>query len=164
MTKYAYVRVSTKEQNIDRQIAALKPHNVPPKNIFCDYQSGKDFCRPAYQTMLKRLKRGDLLIMKSIDRLGRNYNEIIKQWQIITKEFGADIVVLDLELLDTRKKSGNITGTFIADLVLQIMAYFAQAERDSISDKLKVSPRHELKGSVWADHRPHCRSGLKAYA
>ncbi len=136
MTKYAYVRVSTKEQNIDRQIAALKPHNVPPKN---DYQSGKDFCKPAYQTMRKRLKRGDLLIMKSIDRLGRNYNEIIKQWRIITKELGADIiVVLDMELLDTRKKNGNITETFIADLVLQIMAYFAQAERDSISDKLKV--------------------------
>lgn len=135
MGKYAYVRVSTKEQNIDRQIAALKPHNIPQKNIFCDYQSGKDFCRPAYQKMLKRLKHGDLLIIKSIDRLGRNYNEIIKQWQLITKELGADIAVLDMELLDTRERRGNITGTFIADMVLQIMAYFAQAERDSIRQR-----------------------------
>lgn len=135
MEKYAYVRVSTKEQNIDRQIMALKPYNIPQKNIFCDYQSGKDFCRPAYQKMLKRLKRGDLLIVKSVDRFGRNYNEIVKQWQLITKELGADILVLDMELLDTRQKSGNITGTFIADMVLQIMAYFAQAERDSIQQR-----------------------------
>lgn len=81
MEKYAYVRVSTKEQNIDRQIAALEPYDVPKRNIFCDYQSGKDFCRPEYQKMLKRIKRGDLILVKSIDRLGRNYNEILKQWQ-----------------------------------------------------------------------------------
>lgn len=135
MEKYAYARVSTKEQNIDRQIAALEPYDVPKHNIFCDYQSGKDFCRPEYQKMLKRIKRGDLILVKSIDRLGRNYNEILKQWQFITKELQADIVVLDMELLDTRTTGGSITGTFIADLVLQIMAYFAQAERDSIHQR-----------------------------
>ena len=86
MTIYAYIRVSTKEQNIDRQLAALEPYNVPKKNIYCDYQSGKDFERPAYQKMLKRLKSGDLLILKSVDRLGRNYNEILIQWQNITKD------------------------------------------------------------------------------
>lgn len=135
MTIYAYIRVSTKEQNIDRQLAALEPYNVPKKNIYCDYQSGKDFERPAYQKMLKRLKSGDLLILKSVDRLGRNYNEILIQWQNITKDIGADILVLDMDLLDTREKSGGLTGTLIADLVLQVMAYFAQTERDSIRQR-----------------------------
>ena len=135
MAEYAYVRVSTKEQNIDRQLAALEPYNIPKKNIYCDYQSGKDFDRPAYQKMLKRLKSGDLLILKSVDRLGRNYNEILVQWQNITKNIGADILVLDMDLLDTRAKNGNLTGTLIADMVLQIMAYFAQAERESIHQR-----------------------------
>lgn len=135
MADYAYVRVSTKEQNIDRQLAALEPYNIPKKNINCDYQSGKDFDRPAYQKMLKRLKSGDLLILKSVDRLGRNYNEILVQWQNITKDIGADILVLDMDLLDTRAKNGNLTGTLIADMVLQIMAYFAQTERESIHQR-----------------------------
>lgn len=135
MAEYAYVRVSTKEQNIDRQLAALEPYNIPKKNIYCDYQSGKDFDRPAYQKMLKRLKSGDLLILKSVDRLGRNYNEILVQWQNITKDIGADILVLDMDLLDTRAKNGNLTGTLIADMVLQIMAYFAQTERESIHQR-----------------------------
>lgn len=135
MAKYAYVRVSTKEQNIDRQLAALEPYNIPQKNIYCDYQSGKDFDRPAYQKMLKRLKSGDLVILKSVDRLGRNYNEILVQWQNITKDIGADILVLDMDLLDTRAKNGNLTGTLIADMVLQIMAYFAQTERESIHQR-----------------------------
>lgn len=135
MTTYAYIRVSTKEQNVDRQLAALEPYNVPKKNIYCDYQSGKDFDRPAYQKLLKRLKSGDLLILKSVDRLGRNYNEILTQWQNITKDIGADILVLDMDLLDTREKSGGLTGTLIADLVLQVMAYFAQTERDSIRQR-----------------------------
>ena len=93
------MRVSTKEQNIDRQLAALEPYNIPKKNIFCDYQSGKAFDRPAYQRLLKRLKAGDCLIVKSIDRLGRNYKDILVEWQRITKEIGADIVVLDMDLL-----------------------------------------------------------------
>ena len=132
MADYAYVRVSTKEQNIDRQLAALEPYNIPKKNVFCDYQSGKDFYRPAYQKMLKLLKPGDLLIVKSIDRLGRNYKDILIEWQRTTKEIGADILVLDMDLLDTREKNGSLTGTLIADMVLQIMAYFSQTERESI--------------------------------
>ena len=135
MADYAYVRVSTREQNIDRQLEALKPYNIPKKNIFCDFQSGKDFDRPAYQRMLKRMKHGDLLIVKSIDRLGRNYKDILIQWQHITKEIGADILVLDMDLLDTREKNGSLTGTLIADMVLQIMAYFAQTERESIHQR-----------------------------
>ena len=135
MEKYAYIRVSTKEQNIDRQLVALKPYGIPEQNIYCDYQSGKDFDRPAYKKLLGKLKRGDLLIVKSIDRLGRNYNEILVQWQNITKDIGADILVLDMELLDTREKNGSLTGTLIADLVLQVMAYFAQTERESIHQR-----------------------------
>ena len=135
MANYAYVRVSTKEQNIDRQLVALKPYSIPKKNIYCDYQSGKDFNRPAYQKLLKHLKPGDCLIVKSIDRLGRNYKDILFEWQRITKEIGADILVLDMDLLDTREKNGSLTGMLIADMVLQIMAYFAQTERESIHQR-----------------------------
>ena len=135
VANYAYIRVSTKEQNIDRQLVALEPYNIPKRNIFCDRQSGKDFDRPAYQRVLKRLKPGDLLIVKSIDRLGRNYKDILVEWQRITKGIGADILVLDMELLDTREKNGNLTGTLIADMVLQIMAYFAETERESIRQR-----------------------------
>ena len=135
MEQYAYIRVSSRGQNIDRQLAALEPLNIPKKNIYCDYQSGKDFDRPEYQKLLKHLKTGDLLIVKSIDRLGRNYNEILIQWQCITKKIGADILVLDMELLDTREKNGSLAGTLIADLVLQVMAYFAQTEREMIRQR-----------------------------
>lgn len=135
MMQYAYIRVSTKEQNIDRQMLALEPYQIPKKNIYCDYQSGKDFQRPEYQKLMKKLKAGDLLIIKSIDRLGRNYNDILVQWQYLTKEIKAEILVLDMELLDTRQKSGNLTGTLIADLVLQILAYVAQTEREFINQR-----------------------------
>ena len=135
MEKYAYIRVSTKEQNIDRQVLALESYRIPEKNVYCDYQSGKNFERPAYQKLMKELKEGDLLIIKSIDRLGRNYNDILVQWQYITKEIKADILVLDMELLDTRKKAGNLTGTLIADMVLQIFAYVAQTERELINQR-----------------------------
>ncbi len=135
MNTYAYIRVSTKEQNIDRQLLSLRPYEIQKKNIFCDYQSGKDFERPSYQRMIKKLREGDLLIIKSIDRLGRNYNDILMQWQHITKDIKADIVVLDMELLDTRQKDGNLTGTLIADLVLQIFAYVAQTEREFIHQR-----------------------------
>lgn len=133
--QYAYIRVSTKEQNIDRQMLALEPYQIPKKNIYCDYQSGKDFQRPEYQKLMKKLKAGDLLIIKSIDRLGRNYNDILVQWQYLTKEIKAEILVLDMELLDTRQKSGSLTGTLIADLVLQILAYVAQTEREFINQR-----------------------------
>nr|MBQ6242184.1 recombinase family protein [Lachnospiraceae bacterium] len=135
MTTFAYIRVSSKEQNLDRQLTALAPYKVPGKNIFCDWQSGKDFERPGYQKLMKKLHPGDLLIVKSIDRLGRNYNDILTQWQYITKEIRADILVLDMELLDTRKKNDNLTGTLIADLVLQIFAYVAQTEREFIRQR-----------------------------
>ena len=135
MKQYAYIRVSSKEQHVDRQLNALEPYDIPRKNIFIDYQSGKDFERPEYQKLIKRLKEGDLLIVKSIDRLGRNYEDILIQWQHITKEIKADILVLDMELLDTRKKADNLTGTLIADLVLQIFAYVAQTEREFIRQR-----------------------------
>ena len=135
MNRYAYIRVSTKEQNIDRQILALKGFDLSKNNIYCDRQSGKDFDRPAYKKLIKKLKEGDLLIIKSIDRLGRNYSEILTQWQHITKEIKADILVLDMELLDTRKAPNNLTGTLIADLVLQIFAYVAQTEREMIRQR-----------------------------
>lgn len=135
MGNYAYVRVSTKEQNVERQIMALKPYQIPENNIYCDYHSGKNFERPAYKKLLRNLKAGDLLIVKSIDRLGRNYNDILVQWQYITKEIQADICVLDMDLLDTRTKNGGLTGTLIADLVLQIFAYVAQTERDFIRQR-----------------------------
>lgn len=135
MERYAYIRVSTKEQNIDRQMLALQPYNIAKRNIYCDYQSGKDFERPAYQKLIKKLRAGDLLIVKSIDRLGRNYNDILSEWQHITKEIRADILVLDMELLDTRQKAGDLTGTLIADLVLQIFAYVAQTEREFICQR-----------------------------
>lgn len=135
MTTFAYVRVSTKEQNIDRQIAALEQYDISQKNIYCDRQSGKDFDRPEYKRLMKRIREGDLLIVKSIDRLGRNYNEILKEWQKITKEIKADILVLDMPLLDTRVKEKDVTGTFVADLVLQILAYVAETERAFIRQR-----------------------------
>ena len=120
MRQFAYIRVSTKDQSIERQLAALEPYKIPPDHIFIDYQSGKDFQRPAYQELMRKLRPGDLLMIKSIDRLGRNYDEILAQWQYITKIIKVDIQVLDMELLDTRSKSGTLTGTLIADTVLQI--------------------------------------------
>ena len=135
MEQYAYIRVSTKEQNVDRQLLALEPYQIPKKHVYCDYQSGKNFERPAYRKLMKKLKAGDLLIVKSIDRLGRNYNEILVQWQYITKEVKEDILVLDMELLDTRQKAGSLTGTLIADLVLQVLAYVAQTEREFICQR-----------------------------
>lgn len=135
MGQYAYIRVSTKEQNIARQLAALESYRIPENNVYIDYQSGKDFDRPEYKKLLRKLNKGDLLIIKSIDRLGRNYNEILLQWQHITKDIQADILVLDMELLDTRTKDNGLTGTLIADLVLQILAYVAQTERDYIRQR-----------------------------
>lgn len=128
---YAYIRVSAIDQNISRQLDALAGWNIPRHNIFIDKQSGKDFERPNYKRLIKKLKPGDLVIIKSIDRLGRNYEEIIKQWQHITKEIRADILVLDMELLDTRREK-NLLGTFIADLVLQVLSFVAQNERENI--------------------------------
>lgn len=131
---YGYIRVSSREQNEDRQKIALCDWGVPEKNLFLDKQSGKDFQRPSYRRMIKKLKPGDLVVIKSIDRLGRNYDEILEQWRMITKKIHADVKVLDMPLLDTRQ-SVDLTGTLIADIVLQILSYVAQAERESIRQR-----------------------------
>ncbi|WP_317854411.1 recombinase family protein [Chakrabartyella piscis] len=131
---YGYVRVSSTDQNEDRQMIALKNIDVPLKNIFIDKQSGKDFKRKNYQKLLEKLKSGDLLYISSIDRLGRNYEEIQKQWRILTKEIAIDICVLDMPLLDTRNGK-DLMGTFIADLVLQILSFVAQNERENIKKR-----------------------------
>lgn len=134
MNVYGYVRVSSTDQNEDRQMIALKEVPVPEKNIFMDKQSGKDFDRPNYRKMVRKLKAGDLLYILSIDRLGRNYEEIQRQWLILTKEIGIDICVLDISLLDTRNGK-DLMGTFIADLVLQILSFVAQSERENIKKR-----------------------------
>ena len=129
--KYGYIRVSSKDQNVDRQITALKEVGLTGSQLYIDYQSGKDFNRPHYQKLLQVLKQGDILYIKSIDRLGRDYDEIIEQWRYIVKKIGVDIVVIDFPLLDTREKHDGITGKFIADLVLQVLSYVAQIEREN---------------------------------
>ena len=132
---YGYIRVSTKDQHEDRQMIAMQEFGVSEKHIYMDKLSGKDFDRPQYKRLLRRLKGGDTLVVKSIDRLGRDYSEIQNQWRIITKEKKANIVVLDMPLLDTRQKGRDLTGTFIADLVLQILSYVAQFERENIKQR-----------------------------
>ncbi len=129
-----YVRVSTKEQNEERQLIAMSEFGVEEKFIYVDKQSGKNFERPQYRRLMRKLKNGDTLVIKSIDRLGRNYEEILEQWRIITKERQAAIVVLDMPLLDTRK-SRDLTGTLIADIVLQLLSYVAQTEREFIRQR-----------------------------
>ncbi len=131
MNNYGYVRVSSTDQNEDRQMIALHEAGVTDENIFMDKQSGKDFERPNYKKLLRKLKRGDLLYVLSIDRLGRNYNEILDQWRIMTKEKDIDICVLNMPLLDTRNGK-DLMGTFIADIVLQILSFVAQNERENI--------------------------------
>ena len=128
---YGYIRVSSKDQNEARQLDALTEVLVPRENIFIDKKSGKDFERPAWHKLLSQVKAGDLLIVKSIDRLGRNYDDILEQWQLLTKEMGIHIRILDMPLLDTRIQGKDLTGTFIADLVLQILSYVAQTEREN---------------------------------
>lgn len=132
---YGYARVSSKDQNEARQIIALSQFPVKKENIYIDKFSGKDFDRPKYSELIKILKEQDILVIKEIDRLGRNYEEILEQWRVITKEIKADIVVLDMPLLDTRTRKENLTGTFIADLVLQILSYVAETERQSIKQR-----------------------------
>ena len=132
--EYGYARVSTKEQNEQRQIVALEEFGLDRKQIFTDKQSGKDFERTNYRKLVRRLKEGDTLVVKSIDRLGRNYEEILEQWRIITKDKGAAIVVLDMPLLDTRRNR-DLTGTLIADIVLQLLSYVAQTEREFIRQR-----------------------------
>ena len=131
---YGYIRVSTKEQNEARQWIAIRDLAVPEENVFMDKQSGKDFARPQYRSMLRKLKKDDLLYIKSIDRLGRNYAEILEQWRILTREKGVDIVVLDMPLLDTRRGK-DLMGTFLSDIVLQVLSFVAENERTNIRQR-----------------------------
>lgn len=133
-TIYGYIRVSTREQNEDRQRLALAALPVPEENIYMDKQSGKDFERPQYRRLVPRLRRDDLLYVKSIDRLGRNYSEILEQWRMLTKEKGVDIAVLDMPLLDTRRGK-DLMGTFLSDIVLQVLSFVAENERDNIRQR-----------------------------
>lgn len=132
---YGYIRVSSKDQCEDRQLISLQEFPVQEKNIYIDKMSGKDFNRPQYKKMMRKVKSGDLIVIKSIDRLGRNYDEILDQWRVITKEKEVDIVVLDMPLLDTRTENKTLTKTFISDLVLQILSYVAQTERENTKQR-----------------------------
>ena len=132
---YAYIRVSTKQQKIDRQYEEIKNLDIDDKNIFVDKESGKDFDRSNYQKLVKKLKKGDLLIVKSIDRLGRNYHMILEEWSRITKTICADIKVLDMPLLDTRIEGKNLVGKFISDIVLQVLSFVAENERNNIKER-----------------------------
>ena len=133
-TVYGYIRVSTKEQNEDRQRISMEEAGVPERNVYMDKQSGKDFNRPQYRKLLRKLKKDDLLYIKSIDRLGRNYEEILQQWRYLTKDKGIDIVVLDMPLMDTRRGK-NLMGTFLSDIVLQVLSFVAENERTNIRQR-----------------------------
>lgn len=134
MSTYGYIRVSSRDQNEDRQRIALHEAGVPDENVYTDKQSGKDFNRPQYKRLLRKMKRDDLLCIKSIDRLGRNYAEILEQWRVLTKQKGIDIVVLDMPLLDTRRGK-DLMGTFLSDIVLQVLSFVAENERVNIHQR-----------------------------
>lgn len=146
---YAYARVSTKEQNLERQIEAFKKYDVTEKNIYFDKDSGKDFNRKNYIKLIKKLKKGDLLIIKSIDRLGRNYDMIVDEWNFIINKIEADILVIDIPLLDTRNQSTTLTNKLIYNLVLQILSYVAENERNNIRQRqaegIKIAKEKGIK-------------------
>lgn len=129
---YGYARVSSKDQNLNRQMDALREFGVQPNMVFADKASGKNFKRPQYKRLIKKLRKGDTMVVKSIDRLGRNYHETLEEWRCITKERGAFIVVLDMPLLNTREYPDSLMGTLISDIVLQLLSYVAQTERENI--------------------------------
>lgn len=151
--EYGYVRVSTKEQNEQRQFIALREFGIDDRRIYMDKQSGKDFDRPNYKRLIRKLKSGDTIVIKSIDRLGRNYDEILEQWRIITKEKQAAVVVLDMPLLDTQQ-SRDLTGTLIADIVLQLLSYVAQTEREFIRQRQAEGIAAAKKQGVKFGRRP----------
>lgn len=146
--KYGYIRVSTKEQNIDRQLSAILKEEIEMRQVYIDKASGKDFDRKNYKRLIRKLKEGDEIYIKSIDRLGRNYDEIIREWNLITKEKNAEIVVLDFSLLDTRTKENDLTGKFIADMVLQILSYVAQIERENTHQRQMEGIKEAKKRGV----------------
>lgn len=135
MERYGYIRVSAKDQNPERQLLAMRGQRIEKGKIYLDQISGQDFSRPQYRKLIRKLKKGDVIVIKSIDRLGRNYGEILEQWRKITKEIGADIQVIDMPLLNTNSLHEDLTGVFIADLVLQILAYVAETERSFIRQR-----------------------------
>lgn len=149
MNTYAYARVSARDQNLQRQIAAFIEFRVDKSRVFSDKKSGKDFERKEYRKLIKKLKRGDLLVIKSIDRLGRNYDQIIAEWAHITNTIGADILVLDMPLLDTRTKADTLVGKFISDIVLQVLSFVAENERENIrerqADGIKIAKQNGVK-------------------
>lgn len=149
MTIYAYARVSARDQNLQRQIAAFIEYGIERNRIFADKKSGKDFERTAYKRLIKKLRRGDLLVIKSIDRLGRNYDRIIAEWSRITNTIGADILVLDMPLLDTRTKSDTLVGKFVSDIVLQVLSFVAENERENIkarqADGIRIAKLNGIK-------------------
>ncbi len=159
MKRYAYIRVSTKEQNVARQVEAMKKMGIHQTNMFIDKQSGKDFLREAYCKLLKVITPGDIIYIKSIDRLGRNYDEIIEQWHKITR-MDVDIIVLDFPLLNTTDQVNGLTGKFIADLVLQILSYVAQVERENIKQRqregIEIALQNGTKFGRKKKRRPTC--------
>ncbi len=164
MTRYGYVRVSAKDQNPERQLLAMQEQQIKQKNIYMDKMSGQDFARPQYLKLLKKLKKGDMLIIKSIDRLGRDYEEIIEQWRVITKEIGADIQVIDMPLLNTDSSPDNLTGVFIADLVLQILAYVAETERAFIKQRQSEGiAAAKMKGVHFGCQKMELPEGFEEY-
>lgn len=146
--RFGYARVPSKDQNLARQISALKEAGIDKRNIFTDRQSGKDFDRPGYRKLVEKLQKQDELYIKSFDRLGRNYNEILEQWRFLTKVRGINMIVLDFPLLDTRHSSGGVTGEFIADLILQILSYVAQVERENTHQRQKEGIREAQRRGV----------------
>ena len=162
--EYGYIRVSTREQNEQRQLIAMREFGIPQNQIYMDKQSGKDFERKNYKKMVRKLKKDDTLVVKSIDRLGRNYEEILEQWRIITKEKQAAIVVLDMPLLDTRRNR-DLTGTLIADIVLQLLSYVAQTEREFIRQRqaegIAAAKRNGVKFGRKPMERPNGLESLK---
>ena len=162
--EFGYIRVSTREQNEQRQLVAMQEFGIPQNRIYMDKQSGKDFERKSYKKMVRKLKKDDTLVVKSIDRLGRNYEEILEQWRIITKEKQAAIVVLDMPLLDTRRNR-DLTGTLIADIVLQLLSYVAQTEREFIRQRqaegIAAAKRNGVKFGRKPMERPNGLESLK---
>ena len=163
---YGYARVSSRDQNLGRQLDALAEFGVEDRFVFADKASGKDFDRPAWRRMLRRLRAGDVLVVKSIDRLGRDYEEIIEQWRRVTKERGVAVVVLDMPLLDTRERPDNVTVTFIADLVLQLLSYVAQVERENIKQRqaegIAAAKARGVRFGRPPIRRPGCYEATKA--
>ena len=163
---FGYARVPSREQNLARQIDAFEEFGLEECQVYCDKASGKDFDRPQYQQLMACIKRGDVLVIKSIDRLGRNYDEILSEWRRITKEKGAHVVVLDIPLLDTRDRPNNITGTLIADIVLQLLSYVAHVERENIRQRqaegIEAAKARGVKFGRPAIKRPTCYEEIKA--